>query len=108
IDNVASLLWLVNLGCIDLNQWYARCDATNQPDYLHFDLDPGEGVAFDRVREAALLVGDALRTLRMKPLVKTSGSKGIHVYVPIVRGPDQKVVWEFAKALSTELARREP
>jgi bifunctional non-homologous end joining protein LigD len=108
IDNMASLLWVVNLGCIDLNQWYARCDAVNQPDYLHFDLDPGEGVPFDRVREAALLVGEALTTLGMKPLVKTSGSKGLHVYVPIVRGPDQKVVWEFAKALSTELARRQP
>src|SRR5271156_4876007 len=40
VDDVASLLWLVNLGCIDLNQWYARCDDVDRPDYLHFDLDP--------------------------------------------------------------------
>src|SRR5258706_6764611 len=42
IQNVASLLWLVNLGCIDLNPWYARCDDVHRPDYLHFDLDPVE------------------------------------------------------------------
>lgn len=108
IDDVPSLLWVINLGCIDLNQWYARCDEVNLPDYLHFDLDPGEGTTFAKVRETALIVRDALETLRMRPLVKTSGSKGLHVYVPIVRGPDQKTVWTFAKALAVELASRHP
>jgi bifunctional non-homologous end joining protein LigD len=106
IDDLASLLWVINLGCIDLNQWYARCDDINVPDYLHFDLDPGEGATFAQVRKTALIVRDALETLKMKPVVKTSGSKGLHVYVPIVRGPDQKVVWTFAKALAVELASR--
>src|SRR5262245_53209431 len=40
VQDLATLLWVVNLGCIDLNQWYARCDDVNRPDYLHFDLDP--------------------------------------------------------------------
>jgi bifunctional non-homologous end joining protein LigD len=106
INDVPSLLWVINLGCIDLNQWYATCDDTGRPDYVHFDLDPGEGATFDQVREAALIVGDALKRIGMKPLVKTSGSKGMHIYVPIVRGPDQKAVWTFAKALSVELASR--
>ena len=106
IDDEASLLWVINLGCIDLNQWYARCDDVDRPDYLHFDLDPGEGATFAQVRETALIVRDALESLRMKPLVKTSGSKGLHVYVPIVRGPVQKMVWTFAKALAVELASR--
>jgi bifunctional non-homologous end joining protein LigD len=108
IDDLASLLWVINLGCIDLNQWYATCDDVDRPDYLHFDLDPGQGATFDRVRECALIVRDALETLKMKPLVKTSGSKGIHIYVPIVRGPVQKAVWTFAKALAVELASRHP
>jgi bifunctional non-homologous end joining protein LigD len=108
IDDVPSLLWVVNLGCIDLNQWYATCDDVDRPDYLHFDLDPGEGASFERVRESSLIVRDALESLRMKPLVKTSGSKGLHVYVPIVRGPEQKQVWTFAKALAVELASRNP
>src|SRR5262245_45468222 len=43
IDDLPSLLWVINLGCIDLNQWYARCDDVNRPDYVHFDLDPGNG-----------------------------------------------------------------
>ena len=108
IDDLPSLLWVINLGCIDLNQWYARCDDVDRPDYLHFDLDPGEGATFASVREAALIVREALSTLGMKPLAKTSGSKGIHVYVPIVRGPVQKDVWTFAKALAMELAGRHP
>jgi bifunctional non-homologous end joining protein LigD len=108
IDDVASLMWVINLGCIDLNQWYAKCDDVDRPDYVHFDLDPGNGATFDQVRECALIVRDALETLKMKPLVKTSGSKGIHIYVPIVRGPVQKTVWTFAKALAVELASRNP
>ena len=108
IDDMPSLLWIVNLGCIDLNQWYARCDDINRPDYVHFDLDPGPGSTFDHVRASALIVREALEGLEMKPLVKTSGSKGLHVYVPIVRGPLQKTVWTFAKALAVTLAARNP
>jgi bifunctional non-homologous end joining protein LigD len=106
IDDRASLMWVINLGCIDLNQWYARCDDIDRPDYVHFDLDPGTGASFDLVREAAVVVHEALETLKMPSLIKTTGSKGLHVYVPIVRGPVQKDVWRFAKALAVELASR--
>ena len=106
IDDPASLLWVINLGCIDLNQWYAKCDDIDRPDYVHFDLDPGRGASFDQVRQCALILKEALERLSMHPFVKTSGSKGMHVYVPIVRGPVQKVVWTFAKALAMELATR--
>jgi bifunctional non-homologous end joining protein LigD len=108
VQDLASLLWVVNLGCIDLHQWYARCDDTDRPDYLHFDLDPGDGASFERVRETALVVRDALEALGMRPLAKTSGSSGIHLYVPIVRGPLQKAVWRFAKRLARQLAKRRP
>src|SRR3984893_2908872 len=108
IQDRASLLWVINLGCIDLNQWYARCDDVDRPDYVHFDLDPGEGAGFDRVRETALIIREALDTLKMASFVKTTGSKGVHVYVPIVRGAAQKQVWTFAKALAQELAGRHP
>jgi bifunctional non-homologous end joining protein LigD len=106
VQDRAALLWVINLGCIDLNQWYATCDDTDRPDYLHFDLDPGAGAAFERVIETALIVHEALETLKMPSFVKTTGSKGLHVYVPIVRGPEQKQVWTFAKALAQELAGR--
>lgn len=108
IQDLASLLWVVNLGCIDLNQWYARCDDVDLPDYLHFDLDPVPGASFDTVRETALIVRDALGSLGMPALAKTTGSKGIHIYVPIVRGPTQKQVWTFAKSLAQTLESRHP
>ena len=108
VQDLPSLLWVVNLGCIDLNQWYARCDDVDRPDYLHFDLDPGPGVKFQRVLEAALVVRDALEALGMTPLVKTTGSSGMHLYVPIARGPLQKRVWTFAKALAQALAGKHP
>jgi bifunctional non-homologous end joining protein LigD len=108
IDDVPSLLWVINLGCIDLNQWYARCDDVDRPDCVHFDLDPGEGATWDRVLECGRIVREALDSLAMPSLVKTTGSRGLHVYVPIVRGPVQKDVWTLAKALAVELAARHP
>jgi bifunctional non-homologous end joining protein LigD len=108
IDDLPSLLWVINLGCIDLNQWYATCDDVTRPDYVHFDLDPGPGAEWAQVLECGRIVRGALDTLTMPALVKTTGSRGLHVYVPIVRGPVQKTVWTFAKALAVELASRHP
>lgn len=108
VQDLASLLWVVNLGCVDLNPWYARCDDIDRPDFLHFDLDPVEPAGFDRVRDVALLVRAALHELGARSFAKTTGSRGIHVYVPIVRGPAQKEVWRFAKALARTLEARAP
>jgi len=108
IQDLPSLLWVINLGCIDLNQWYARCDDVDRPDYLHFDLDPGEGTPFDQVLEVARILHATLDDLGMPSYPKTTGSKGMHVYVPIVRGPTQKQVWSVAKTIALELAARHP
>ena len=108
IQDVPALLWVINLGCIDLNQWYARCDDVDRPDYLHFDLDPTPGASFERVVEAALFLKVALDSLEIPSLVKTTGSKGIHIYVPIKRGPTQKQVWKFAKEFSWAVTSQAP
>ena len=108
VQDLPALLWVINLGCIDLNQWYARCDDVDRPDYLHFDLDPVPGAKFDRVRETALAVHEALEKLGMESYPKTTGSKGIHIYVPIVRGPTQKQVWTIAKEIAQVLASAYP
>ncbi len=108
IDDLAALLWVINLGCVDLNQWYARCDDVDRPDYLHFDLDPVGEVEFATLREAATVVNETLRALGMPTWVKTTGSRGLHVYVPIVRGPTQKQVWEVSKTIALDVARRHP
>ena len=108
IQDLASLLWVINLGCIDLNQWYACCDDVDRPDYVHFDLDPVPGATFEKVVEAALLIRTALESLKIPCFAKTTGSKGIHVYVPIVRGPTQKQVWTFAKEFANAVAAQAP
>ena len=102
-QDLASLLWLINLGCIDLNQWYARCDDTDRPDYLHFDLDPGKGAPFTAVLETALLVRDALSRARHVAAGQDERSNGDSRLRADREGAVQKEVWTFAKALAKEL-----
>jgi bifunctional non-homologous end joining protein LigD len=80
----ASLLWLANLGCVELHPWHARVDDLAHPDYAFFDLDP-MGVGFEEVREVALLVRDACAHLGLRSYPRTSGATGMQVYVPIDR-----------------------
>ena len=111
IQDLPSLLWVINLGCIDLNQWYARCDDVDRPDYVHFDLDPVKGKRRSRSSASArrrCIVHSGLEALGMPAYAKTTGSRGIHVYVPIVRGPTQKDVWGFAKRFADGLAALHP
>ncbi|MFL5331513.1 MAG: non-homologous end-joining DNA ligase [Gemmataceae bacterium] len=108
VQDLLSLLWVVNLGCIDLNPWYARCDDVDRPDYLHFDLDPVPPAKFEQVIDAALIVRETLEELKFPTLVKTTGSRGLHLYVPTVRGPTQKHVWTFAKVLAQAMAAKHP
>ena len=108
IRDLASLLWVINLGCIDLNPWYARCDDVDRPDYLHFDLDPVKGASWEQLLETASVVHDALETLKLPSLIKTTGSRGFHIYVPIERGPTQKEVWAVAKKFANTLAALRP
>jgi len=108
VQDLASLMWLINLGCIDLNPWYARCDDVDRPDFLHFDLDPTPGATFVQMRRAAVIVRETLAELGLPSYAKTTGSRGIHVYTPIERGPLQKEVWTVAKTIAVFLASRHP
>ena len=108
IQDLAALLWVINLGCIDLNPWYGRCDDYDRPDFLNFDLDPGPGADFQRVCDVAIKLRAVLDELGMPTYVKTTGSKGLHVYVPIMRQPLQKEVWTVAKEIARTLEARYP
>jgi bifunctional non-homologous end joining protein LigD len=108
INDRAALLWVINLGCIDLNPWYSLCEDPERPLYLHFDLDPVDGTPFPVVREAALIMRDVLQGIGMTPYVKTTGSTGMHVYVAIRVGPTQHEVWEIAKAIGHQTAKAHP
>jgi bifunctional non-homologous end joining protein LigD len=100
-------LALVNLGCIAVHVWGSRADDLDRPDWVCFDLDPDSRRIADAVG-AALKVKQALDALDLSSFVKTSGGKGLHVFVPIQRGPTADEVTWFVKELGTRLAAAWP
>ena len=108
IESAATLAWAANLGAIELHPWYARCSAPTKPDFLVIDLDPQEGARFEKVRAAALHVKDALDAWGLPAFIKTSGKSGLHLYVPIVRGPTQREVHAVARDLAVAIAAQHP
>jgi bifunctional non-homologous end joining protein LigD len=108
IDDGLALLWAVNMGCIDMHAWASRVDRPERPDWVMFDLDPSEGAGFEDVIEVALLVREALDVLELESAPKTSGSRGIHVLVPIARRHDFAEAREFAGIVASALARAHP
>ena len=108
VTELAQLAWMVNLGCIDLNPHPVRADDLQHPDELRVDLDPGPGVVFPAVREAASVVRGVLTDFGLRGWPKTSGNRGIHVYVRIERRWDFDEVRRAALALAREAERRAP
>src|SRR5215475_14310982 len=108
VRDAAQLLWIVNLGCIDLNPHPVRVDDLERPDELRIDLDPGPGVSWDVVRQVTLIVRDVLAEHGLSGWPKTSGSRGMHVYARLERrwGFDQ--VRRGALAVAREVERRAP
>ena len=105
VNDELALLWMVNMGCIDLNTWYSRVDKPGRPDFVLFDLDPSDDVGFKETIEVALLVKQALEAVELDCVVKTSGSDGIHVLVPIARRHTYEQAREFAEIVAAALAR---
>src|SRR5881296_1135139 len=108
VRDAAQLLWIVNLGCIDLNPHPVRADDLEHPDELRVDLDPGPGVGWDDVRRVTLLVRDVLDEHGLTGWPKTSGSRGMHVNVRIERRWSFEAVRRAALALAREVERRAP
>jgi len=108
VRDAAQLLWIVNLGCIDLNPHPIRSDDLDHPDELRVDLDPGPGVSWDDVRRVALIVREVLDDHRVRGWPKTSGSRGMHVNVRIERRWTFDQVRRAALALAREVERRAP
>ena len=108
VDNAAALAWVVNLGCIDLNPHPVRSGDLDHPDELRVDLDPGPGVPWADVRSVALVVHEVLTELGYTAWPKTSGSRGIHVYVRLEPKWGFSEVRRSALALAREVERRAP
>jgi bifunctional non-homologous end joining protein LigD len=108
VDHELALLWVVNMGCIDMHAWSSRADRPERPDWVLFDLDPSEGVGFVEAVEVALLVKEALDLVGLRGYPKTSGSRGIHILVPIARRHSYADVYGFASVVAGGLARAHP
>jgi bifunctional non-homologous end joining protein LigD len=104
VNDELALLWMVNMGCIDLNTWYSRVDKPERPDFVLFDLDPSPDVGFRETVEVALLVKQALDALGLESLAKTSGADGMHVLVPIERRSTYDDTRQFAEIVARALA----
>jgi bifunctional non-homologous end joining protein LigD len=108
VNDDLALMWMANMGCIDLHTWASRVDRPERPDWVMFDLDPSEGVGFEEVVEVALLVKQTLDLLELESFPKTSGSRGIHVLVPVARRHSFEEAREFAGIVAGALARAHP
>jgi bifunctional non-homologous end joining protein LigD len=108
VDDELALLWMVNMGCIDMHTWSSRVDKPERPDWVMFDLDPSEGATFDDVVTVAGLVKETLDLLELEGFPKTSGSRGMHILVPIARRHTFAQAREFAAVIAGALARAHP
>ena len=105
VNDELALLWMVNMGCIDLNAWYSRVDKPERPDFVLFDLDPSPDVGIREVAQVALLVKEALDAFGLVGFPKTSSADGMHVLVPIERRYTFEDTRRFSEIVAGAIAR---
>ena len=105
VNDELALLWMVNMGCIDMNAWYSRIDRPDRPDFVLFDLDPSPDVGFAETVQVALLVKQALDAFGLVGFPKTSSAEGMHVLVPIERRYTYDDTRQFAEIVAGAIAR---
>ena len=105
VNDELALLWMVNMGCIDMNTWYSRTDKPDRPDWVLFDLDPSPDVGIKETVQVALLVKQALDAFGLVGFPKTSSAEGMHVLVPIERRHTYADTRQFAEIIAGAIAR---
>jgi bifunctional non-homologous end joining protein LigD len=105
VNDVDALLWMVNMGCIDMNTWYSRTDKPDRPDFVLFDLDPSSDVGFRETVQVALVVKAALDALGLVSFAKTSSAEGMHILVPVERRYTFDDTREFSEIVGGAVAR---
>jgi bifunctional non-homologous end joining protein LigD len=108
LNSVPGLISLVQLGALELHTWNSRADRLERPDRFVIDLDPDPGVVWDAVVDAALQVRELMAELGLESFLKTTGGKGLHVVVPLVRRAEWDEVRDFSRAAASLLARAAP
>jgi bifunctional non-homologous end joining protein LigD len=105
VNDELALLWMVNMGCIDMNTWYSRTDKPDRPDWVLFDLDPSPDVGFKETVQVALLVKQALDAFGLVGFPKTSSAEGMHILVPVERRYTYADTRQFAEIVAGAIAR---
>jgi bifunctional non-homologous end joining protein LigD len=105
---LATLLYTTNLGAIEQHPWHSRIQSLDTPDWIVFDLDPGEGVRYPTICEVALEVKESLEQLSLACYAKTSGSRGMHIYVPIKAEYDYELVANLAERVAEIVVGKQP
>jgi bifunctional non-homologous end joining protein LigD len=108
VNDELALLWMVNMGCIDMNAWYSRVDKLDRPDFVLFDLDPSPDVGFEETVQVGLYVKEALDALGLASFPKTSSADGMHVLVPIERRHTYDDTRRFSEIVAGAIARSYP
>lgn len=108
VQEPAALVWLANQGAIEIHPWHSRRDKPTLPDWAVFDLDPGPKVGLAGAVEVAHLIKAGLDHLKVDFRLKTTGQSGLHIYVPLRRGPAQEVVRDWVGELAQQVARAAP
>ncbi|NUR77138.1 MAG: DNA ligase D [Thermoleophilia bacterium] len=108
VNDELALLWMVNMGCIDMNTWYSRIDKPDRPDFVLFDLDPTPEVPWSQTIEVALILKELLDALELASFPKTSGGKGFHVLVPVDRRSTYEDTRRFSEHVAGAIARAHP
>jgi DNA ligase D len=107
-NNVKSLVFIANLGCIEMNPWNSTTAKLDNPDYLVIDIDPSEKNNFGQVIEVALAVRETLKSMGISGYCKTSGASGMHVYIPCNKKYDYDIVRDVAKIIATMVQEQLP
>ncbi|MDP9190582.1 MAG: DNA ligase D [Acidobacteriota bacterium] len=107
-DSVDSLRWLAQMSVLTTHMWSSRAHELEQPDWILFDLDPAKGKGIEQAIEAAIVMRRLLETLELPSVPKTSGKRGIHVFVPLAPGSTHEQVADFACSISEAVAAKVP
>lgn len=108
VDDAAGLIWLANQGSIEFHLWASRAPDLAEPDQAIIDLDPGDEATFGDVLQAALRLREVLEKQGLRGYPKTSGGRGLHVYLPLARGHTFDAVRDWMKGLAEQLAAARP
>lgn len=108
IDDAAGLIWFANAGAIEFHLWSSHVPKLDEPDRIVIDLDPGDEADFAMALDAAIVLNETLATFGLENFPKTSGKRGMHVYLPLATGYDFETVREWVEQLAVMLAKEHP